>query len=690
MSAHVFLSHSTADKPAVENLARRLAEEGIEAWLDKWNLIPGASWQPAIEDALKECESCAVFVGPEGLGAWQREEMSVAINRRVCDSEKCFRVIPVLLPGAKRESLSAFLLNTTWVEFRGSIDDSDAFHHLVCGIRGVAPELEGQDARGSPRTTHNLPFAPNPGFTGREAELERLGERLQKSGEVAVTQTVALHGLGGVGKTQLAVEYAWKHLGGYEALLWVRADSPQTLDASLAGLAGVLGLPEASVKEQDVQTDAVLRWLKGHKRWLLIADNADTDEAATALRDRLGPNLGGHVLVTSRLGRWPINIAHLPLEVLLPDDAARYLQDRVAKEGQDAGDETAVRKLAEDLGFLPLALEQAAAFIIELRWSFDKYRERLPKLLDRQREGATRYPASVAKTWDITLERPNPLARALLRFAAWFGPDAIPRDIFSADPAILSEALGESIEDLDLAIEEALGELDRFSLIRLTPETFSVHRLLQAVEQDALTKEECTGWLEWAVRLFNAFAPGSPDDTRTWSIWLALQPHAEALIKNAQSHVNATPVGILSNQYAVFLYARSGYTEAEPLYRGALAIAEASLGPDHPNVAASLNNLAHLLKVTNRLSEAEPLYRRALAIAEASLGPDHSNVATHLNNLAQLLQANNRLSDAEPLMRRALAIDEASLGPTIPTSPSASTTWPNCSKPTTGSRTPNR
>jgi hypothetical protein len=91
MSAHVFLSHSTADKPAVEELARRLHDkEGIQAWLDKWNLIPGASWQPAIEDALKECESCAVFVGPEGLGPWQREEMSVAINRRVCDSEQRF------------------------------------------------------------------------------------------------------------------------------------------------------------------------------------------------------------------------------------------------------------------------------------------------------------------------------------------------------------------------------------------------------------------------------------------------------------------------------------------------------------------------------------------------------------------------------------------------------------------------
>jgi hypothetical protein len=384
-----------------------------------------------------------------------------------------------------------------------------------------------------------------PAFTGREADLERLGESLQKSGEVAVTQTVTLHGLGGVGKTQLAVEYAWKHLGGYEAVLWVRADSPQTLDASLAGIADVLGLPEASAKEQAVQTDAVLAWLKGRERWLLIADNADTDEAARALSNRLGHSLGGHVLLTSRLGRWPINIAHLPLEVLLPDDAARYLQDRVAKEGQHAGDEPTARKLAEELGFLPLALEQAAAFIIKLRWSFDKYRRRLRKPLDRHRDGATRHPDPVAKTWNIALERLSPLARALLRLAACFAPNAVPRGVFSADPTILSEGLGESIEDLDLAIEEALAELGRFSLIRLTPETVSVHRLLQAVEQDALTKKECARWLQLAVQLFNAFAPGSPDDPRTWSIWLTLRPHAEALIKHTQRHgMNVLPIGI--------------------------------------------------------------------------------------------------------------------------------------------------
>ena len=119
-SFHVFLSHSSADKPAVEELARRLAKEGIQAWLDKWNLIPGGPWQPAIEKALAESETCAVFLGLSGFGPWQNEEMRAAIDRRVCDTGRRFRVIPVLLPAAERperSSLPTFLAATTWVEF---------------------------------------------------------------------------------------------------------------------------------------------------------------------------------------------------------------------------------------------------------------------------------------------------------------------------------------------------------------------------------------------------------------------------------------------------------------------------------------------------------------------------------------------------------------------------------------------
>src|SRR5271157_1127531 len=212
MSFHVFLSHSSADKPAVEELARRLAREGIQAWLDKWNLIPGDPWQPAIEKALAESETCAGFVGPSGLGPWQNEEMRAAIDQRVCERSRRFRVIPVLLPGAERaerSSLPTFLAATTWVEFRDSLDDADAFHRLVCGIRGVEPGpgpgqaiYEGQCPYRGLRVfdVNDAAF-----FFGREALVQWLLNELRPAVESQqVNRFLAIVGFSGSGKSSVA------------------------------------------------------------------------------------------------------------------------------------------------------------------------------------------------------------------------------------------------------------------------------------------------------------------------------------------------------------------------------------------------------------------------------------------------------------------------------------------------------
>jgi len=136
----VFLSHNSADKPAVEELARRLVEAGVQPWLDTWNLVPGEPWQEAIEEALDACQTVAVFLGPAGIGSWENEEMRSALEERVRDRSR--RVIPVLLPGApdpREKRLPRFLRRMTWVDFGGGLDDENAFQRLVAGIRGVAP-----------------------------------------------------------------------------------------------------------------------------------------------------------------------------------------------------------------------------------------------------------------------------------------------------------------------------------------------------------------------------------------------------------------------------------------------------------------------------------------------------------------------------------------------------------------------
>jgi tetratricopeptide (TPR) repeat protein len=212
MPFHVFLSHSSADKPAVEALARRLAKEGIEPWLDKWHLIPGDPWQPAIEGALAESGTCAVFVGPSGFGPWQNEEMRAAIDQRVRESGRRFRVIPVLLPGAERaerSSLPTFLAAATWVEFRDSLEDPDAFHRLVCGIRGLEPGTgpgqalyEGQCPY---RGLRVFDIDDAAFFFGREALVEWLLNELRPAtSDKSVNRFLAVVGASGSGKSSLA------------------------------------------------------------------------------------------------------------------------------------------------------------------------------------------------------------------------------------------------------------------------------------------------------------------------------------------------------------------------------------------------------------------------------------------------------------------------------------------------------
>jgi tetratricopeptide (TPR) repeat protein len=517
---------------------------------------------------------------------------------------------------------------------------------------------------------HNIPLRRNPVFVDRSEELERLRLELEPAKNSPAMQIIVVHGLDGIGKTQLALEYAWKHLQEYAAVFWVRADNPETLNEGLAALAPVLNVPEAATSDRTLKIGAVLSWLGKNRRWLLVVDNADTDEAAVVIQHRLPPNLPGAVLITSRLSRWPVDMPHLALAVFSLEDAVRFLLSRVAKDGHHAGDEAAARSLANDLGSLPLALEQAAAAIIEMRWSFDQYRQRLgnarSELLGERRERTSAYSASVPETWRITIDEVSALARDLLKVAAWFAPDAIPRGIFSADPSIASE-LGDRVDSSEPFIDRALAELDRFSLIRLTIESVSLHRLLQAVAQDAIGQADSDLWLRRAIQLFNAFAPRVSDDLNTLESWTLLAAHAEILIEHAKGRdIETLAVSAIANNLGRFLKARAVYLQAEAMFRYGLGIEEHRLGSEEPEIAGQLDDLAELLTIVSRLDEAEPLFQRALAIREKVLGPEHPDVAESLNNLAALYDDQVRYSLAVPIYKRALAIWEKSLGPDHP------------------------
>ncbi len=320
-------------------------------------------------------------------------------------------------------------------------------------------------------------------FKGRDAVIAEIQTKLKAGtkGTAAIVAKQAIHGLGGVGKSRLAVEYAWRCLPDYAACLFVVADSAANLARNLAALcaARILDLPEQTAREQELQVVAAVRWLSAHPSWLLILDNVDSPEAAAAV-ERLLPALqNGQVLITSRRTDWDDSIRTLTLDTLAEDDAIAFLLDKTAARRTSTDtDEDAARALAQTLGGLALALEQSGAFINQKRISLAEYRHRWEQQETKLRHFPVKhYPKRLAVTWETSFQQLTPGAQALLNLLCWFAPDPIPRDTFQAafDPAILTPLLADvgaqdpgpgEPPDPAADLEDLLDELEGLSLLK--------------------------------------------------------------------------------------------------------------------------------------------------------------------------------------------------------------------------------
>jgi tetratricopeptide (TPR) repeat protein len=556
-------------------------------------------------------------------------------------------------------------------EFNGP--DDLAKHVLASAILDLLAKAE---AARTTRRPKNLPFASLGSlFKGREEALDKLHEALNaEAGGATAIVGRALHGLGGIGKTRLAAEYALKHEGEHSALLFLRADTPAGLDTSLAALAGpdILNLPEKEAREDAAKIAAALGWLAAHAGWLMIVDNVD-DPAAVAAVDKLLARLsGGKVVVTGRAGNFPASLRTLDLGVLDEAASVAFLLERTDEDRARSPDDAKLaQELAGELGGLALGLEQAGAYIATERIDFARYlklwREKRATVLAWFDKTLMSYDhdTGLAATWATSVDRLTPDARRLLERLAFLAPEPVPDSLLDVaapgDPAGFdARAARANLFAYSLA-SRATAEAGK-----ATQDGFAVHRLVQDFARRNMTEERRGEALREALGWVDAAFVGDPQDVRSWPVLDPLAAHALAIAKQADEAAIAEPTARIFNHLAVLLQAKARHVEAEPHYRRALAIEEAGLGPDHPIVATGLNNLASLLYATSRSGEAESLFRRAVAIDEATYGPDHPAVARDLNNLALLLRDGNRLGEAEPLYRRALAILEASLGPNHP------------------------
>lgn len=521
-----------------------------------------------------------------------------------------------------------------------------------------------------------LPSPRNLFFLGREEMLARLRRQLQAGQAAALSQPQAISGLGGVGKTQMALEYAYRYAEDYQAVFWIRADSRDALVTGFLEIASVLRLPERDARDQGAVVAAVKGWLRQHTHWLLILDNADELALLPAFLPSPSP---GHLLFTTRaqaLG----GLAHrLEIETLDLDSAALLLLRRAGLLAFDAplaqadpSDWQAAVQLSQELGGLPLALDQAGAYLEETRCGLQHYlalyRSHGADLL-RFRGGVIQdHPDTVATTWSLSftlIEQRSAPAADLLRFCSVLHPDAIPEELFLRAATRLGPALAV-IETDPLAFNQALAVIQNYSLLRRTgrEQTLSIHQLVQAVLQDAMSAQEREQWTQRAAAALDAIFPAMM--RQGWEQWEQcgrLLSHVFTVAATFAPQAHSPELVSVLTKAAGYLYQRAQYEQAEPLYQRALSMCELTLGNEYPQVAVLLNGLANLYREQGRFEQAEPLYLRALHLWERTPTQENPELAGLLNDLAILYAEQGNYQRAETLLQRALHLDEQMFGP---------------------------
>jgi hypothetical protein len=580
-AADFFVSYTSVDRAWAEWIAWQLEAEGYTVVVQAWDFTPGKSWTHEMQQATATAErvvavlSAAYLESEHSEAEWEVFQAKDPLGQR-----------GLLLPVRVGEVDPPGLLKTRiYVDLVGK-DLASGRSALLAAARGTRgkpaeePEFPGRAAKpvgsgaeaprfpGELPPIWNVPFHPNPFFTGRDLLLAELHASL--TAPEVTGRRVALTGLGGVGKSQLTVEYAYRLQADFDLVWWVRAEQPTSLLADYAALASQprlaadLGL--AADTPQETAMAAARAWLEHQQRWLLVLDNA---AEPTALVDLLPRSGSGQVVITSRTGiGWEQLATPLPVEVLDPAKATGFLLTRTNQSGPQA--EAAATTLAGTLDGLPLALEQAGAFItasgtITLAGYAELFATQARELLRRGQPVG--YQHTVATTWSLaleTLQQTAPAAVGLLTLAAFLAPDDLPQPLLAAHAEELPEPLAAA-DPLTLA--DAMAALRRYSLMRVVGDGLFVHRLLQTVVRTELDADAEAAWASAAVRLMKAGFPHPSDEVATWPESERLLPHALAVAEHGE-RLSIEPeawLGLL-HQAAVYLRSRGQYRQARTLH----------------------------------------------------------------------------------------------------------------------------
>ncbi len=721
----IFLSCADEDREFLHILERQLSslirEGRIESW-HRYKASAGTEWKKQAKERLNVADIILLLVSPDFVVSdycYGEEALEAMSQYKKRDA----RVIPVIIRSTQWENLIFGKLRCLPTEGKAVNmwqRKEEALANIARGVRDSVEEI-ALKLRSAPHVADktspfwNVPHWRNPFFTGREDVLHDL----KRSFDTNQSRVQAISGLPGVGKTQVATEYAYRNTQGYQAVLWANAESHELLISSFVRLAEVLNLPAQDDANQPIVIKAVQQWLQKNSRWLLILDNI---EDLNLIQDFIPSVHSGHVLVTTRshtTGNFARNVELRSMQiddgVLLLLRRAGLLTTHADLHNASEADNVFARSIVLVTAGLPLALDQAGAYIEEtgrgLSDYVDLYQNYAASLLNLRGNSGRDHPESVTTTFALSIAKVkalNPASVELLEFCAFLHPDSIPEEMIIDGAAVLDPTLRAAVVN-PLAFDRAVGDLLKFSLIQResSRDILIIHRLVQAVVKSTLSEEQQRKYGEKVVQVlntafpepelsnwsssqrylpqaqacarliqqYNLLLPEASDFLLRTGSYLSergLYDEADALLSQARTN-SETLFGLddvrvipILNALATVYYKKGRYDLVESAAQRALALEEQLLGVDHPSIGESLQTLAGAYHRQGRFKEEEPLLLRALALRERVFGSRHPDVATSMNSLANLYNGQGRYEQAETLYRQALAIWQQVLGPQHP------------------------
>lgn len=517
-----------------------------------------------------------------------------------------------------------------------------------------------------PRIWGNVP-QQNRNFTGRSEVLEQLRRGLNSDITAVIPGDPlprALQGFGGVGKTAVAIEYAYRYKSEYDLIWWVPAELATLVRSSLAGLAAELGLESATATGIDATTKAVLDSLRlglPVSRWLLVFDNADQPEDLMPFI----PHGPGHVLITSRNNQWQQQVETIPVDVFHRDESKEFLAKRVPT-GLTEHD---ADRLAEQLGDLPLALVQASAMLAQAGMEVDVYLRLLEEEIAAVlREGTPpEYPAPMTAVWKLSVEsvtKRQREAQDLLRCCAFFGPEPIPRFVFRRGSQVGESGISKLLAQ-PLELSNAVRELGRLALITIDGPYISVHRLTQALVRADLSVEEQRDYRQEVHSMLAAGAPQNPADKTTWPRWNAMVAHVGSEITDL-SHCTIPEHRAVAMNVMRYLYNCGDFSACRVLAERFIDHWTQASGPDDRYVLDARRHLGNTLRELGEYPLAYKTIESTWRGAERVLGPREPLTLALRNAFGADLRASGEYVRARELDEQTVELHEQEFGSDSP------------------------